>query len=531
MSLADELLNDLVSSDEEDTKDGLQAIPEEPSDDETRAMDLDGNDDDEDEDSKHGIKRHTEDDLSKYIIKEISDVKKLARLISSETMDSVLRRIDEYGTTPVTATPASLLGNVEDDPEYHLVVEANALSAELDQEILLVNKFIRDRYRSKFPELETLIRNPLDYAKTVNLIGNEMNIVKLDLTQVLPPASIMVVKTAATTTRGQPLPEKELALVLKASEMALDLDVAKRKILEYVQSRMSLFAPNLSVLIGTQTAAKLIGATGGLNGLRKTPACNIASLGAKRALGTGFAITHAEGAQGFLYHSEIIQRTAPDYRKQAQRKVVGKVVILARIDAERTYPDGSYGRKIRQQIEDALRKLQTPPEHRGPRALPAPLEPISKKRGGKRVRRMKEQNAQTEMRKLQNRMKFGEQEEEVGFGDETEGLGMLTQSGSVRAFTMDKRTKAKIGKKMQARLGQISGIKSTFGKDTPGSGLQSSLSFTPLQGIELVNPSLNDAARAELVRKANDKWFQGGTFTQIRKEPAKILAPPPPKQN
>ena len=89
---------------------------------------------------------------------------------------------------------------------------------------------------------------------------------------------------------------------------------------------------------------------------------------------------------------------------------------------------------MRQDIDKALQKLQAPPEHRGPRALPAPLEPISKKRGGKRVRKAKEQNAVTEMRKLQNRMKFGEQEEEVGFGDETEGLGMLSQSGSFRAL-------------------------------------------------------------------------------------------------
>jgi len=125
-------------------------------------------------------------------------------------------------------------------------------------------------------------------------------------------------------------------------------------------------------------------------------------------------------------------------------------------------------------------------------------------------------------------MKFEEAEEEVGFGDESEG-GMLTQSGSIRAFTVDNRTKAKVGKKMQARLGQISGLRTSLGKETP-SGLQSSLSFTPLQGIELVNPSLNDAVKEEMVKKANDKWFQGGTFTQIRKEPAKMLPPPIPKR-
>jgi U4/U6 small nuclear ribonucleoprotein PRP31 len=107
---------------------------------------------------------------------------------------------------------------------------------------------------------------------------------------------------------------------------------------------------------------------------------------------------------------------------------------------------------------------------------------------------------------------------------------MLSQSGSFRALKVDNRTKARIGKKMQARLGQLSGIKTSLGKES--SGLQSSLSFTPLQGIELINPSLNDAARANLVKSANDKWFAGGTFTQIdpRKKETKMLAPPLPKK-
>src|SRR5438046_1581658 len=97
MSLADELMNDLMSSDEEDDKGDLQAIPEDDED----ASDAMAVDDEDGEDNKEEIKRRLsnspDDDLSKIIVKEIGDLKKLARLISSETMDSVLKRIDEYG--------------------------------------------------------------------------------------------------------------------------------------------------------------------------------------------------------------------------------------------------------------------------------------------------------------------------------------------------------------------------------------------------------------------------------------------------
>ena len=48
------------------------------------------------------------------------------------------------------------------------------------------------------------------------------------------------------------------------------------------------------------------------------------------------------------------------------------------------------------------------------------------------ARKAKEAYAQTELRKLQNRMAFGEAEEEVGAFDQTKGLGMIG-SGKVRA--------------------------------------------------------------------------------------------------
>lgn len=51
-----------------------------------------------------------------------------------------------------------------------------------------------------------------------------------------------------------------------------------------------------------------------------------------------------------------------------------------------------------------------------------------------RARKAKEAYAQTELRKLQNRMVFGEAEEEVGAFDQTKGLGMIgVSTGKVRA--------------------------------------------------------------------------------------------------
>lgn len=57
-----------------------------------------------------------------------------------------------------------------------------------------------------------------------------------------------------------------------------------------------------------------------------------------------------------------------------------------------------------------------------------------------RARKVKEAYAQTELRKLQNRMAFGQAEEEVGAFDETVGLGMVG-TGKVRAGEADSKSR------------------------------------------------------------------------------------------
>lgn len=59
-----------------------------------------------------------------------------------------------------------------------------------------------------------------------------------------------------------------------------------------------------------------------------------------------------------------------------------------------------------------------------------------------RARKAKEAYAQTELRKLQNRMAFGEAEEEVGAFDQTKGLGLIgVGTGKVRAGPGDMKSR------------------------------------------------------------------------------------------
>lgn len=55
------------------------------------------------------------------------------------------------------------------------------------------------------------------------------------------------------------LGDDELQRLEEACDMALELNQSKHRIYEYVESKMSFIAPNLSIIVGASTAAKIMG--------------------------------------------------------------------------------------------------------------------------------------------------------------------------------------------------------------------------------------------------------------------------------
>ncbi|ROT37013.1 Nop domain-containing protein [Sodiomyces alkalinus F11] len=570
-TLADELLQDFEDSGSDaedvphdDSRELAGANGEsEPHDKAFMDMDVDGQDGPEEEQengSGHTVAfvedaQTAKEKVEKMQFGAVNDVRSVASLMQS--LEPVLEKIAKFQSQ---SAEAHIVGNIEDHPEYHLLTQSNSMSTLIDSEVMLVHKFIRDHYSIRFPELETLITNPLEYAKVVAILGNGPfdsesikalqhstdNPLKSTLRSVLDGPSLMIVTVEATTSKGRAMTPEELARVLRACEMIISLDKAKKTLTEYVQSRMNIFAPNLTCLIGSLTAAQLLNAAGGLTALSKTPACNIAAWGSKKGTRAGGLATNIGiRQQGFLYHSPLIQGIPNDLKRQAMRIVSAKLVLAARVDRTHSSPDGSTGDELKASCLERLEKLTEPPPNKGARALPVPDDKPSRKRGGRRARKAKEATAMTELRKAQNRMAFGKEEKEVGYGtgDGTVGLGMIGQAndGRIRNLQVDQRTRAKLSAKNKgwggatslsgaasslrgvgsSHAGSIdlrgkglrtSGVGTSIGN--AGAGTASSLAFTPVQGLELVDPKM----QAELNRKRKaeeDRWFKGGTFTQV----------------
>ncbi|KAM7266030.1 hypothetical protein ACFE04_003713 [Oxalis oulophora] len=249
----------------------------------------------------------------------------------------------------------------------------SALLIDIGNEIIIVDNFVHDRHRLKFSELDSHVCHPIDYTRIVKKIGNEMDLCRVDLEGHVSKASITVVTLMGET------------------EDILYLDDANRKIIDFVVSRIGFIAPNLSAVVGSRVAAKLMGTAGGLSASAKMPACNVQLLGAEK-----------------------------------------KNKNLAGGDAS-----GNGRRAFLEEIHTKIDKRQeAPPPPRQSKALPVPDFESKKKRGGHRLRKMKEWCGMTQMRK--------------------------------------KLAAEEVSKKF--KVGNVSGPTSNY-------------AFTPVQGIEVLNPT------------------------------------------
>lgn len=382
--------------------------------------------------------------------------------------------------------------------------------------------------------------NPYEYAVTVKRLGNNVNVLAANLEDVLPNNSIMAINIMSSTSSGKDMNAATLRKVIQACDDVINLNNQKLELLSYIENRMKLIAPNLSELLGVNIAAKLVTAAGGIIELSKMPACNVLVIGAQRQNLEGFS-TAGKLHRGYLAELEEVKLTPNDFKNQALRRFASKAVLAARIDAYRKFNTttdefslsnknnnkvqiknlievgtdsskdnmtekeqvqqlektsvSSDGERLKELISKKMNKIQEPQQAKLKKALPKPDDKPRRKRGGKRMRSIKQRYELTEMRQAKNRMKFGT-EGEIEYRESGKGYGMLGVGGTGSKIKMAQKVQ-KINTKKQKMLALESN------KDENKLGMHSSVVFTPVEGIELINPDLLQ----KRLNNASEKYF------------------------
>ncbi|OII72379.1 pre-mRNA splicing protein [Cryptosporidium ubiquitum] len=365
-----------------------------------------------------------------------------------------------------------------DDKIYNVFQEIIDMIGMIDSKISEKYEHVKALYKDYFSELSSIIINKTDYLEVVKRIISHEKFEDVKLNDILPNSTIMTITISSNTNkRNTPTLEKKKSII-ECINFVNQINGSKSKILMFLQSQIEAIAPNLSALVGPEIAANLLCISGGLKNLAEMPSQNIMILGSlKNNKKNGHFSTgpvRLELLQSIVSQSDIVRNVPDKYKKKAIRLVSLKCGLCARIDLTSAEKIPDHGINYRSYILDILEKAQEPPQKPMKKPLPIPKDFPKSRRGGKRIRKIKEKFKQTKIRKEMNRMKFGEEEEEYTVDGKTIGLGLLSAGSGRRIRGLQ------VGSLRNPNSNSKSGVLS--GGDSK-LGNSSSISFTPYQGM------------------------------------------------
>ena len=267
----------------------------------------------------------------------------------------------------------------EREQEHQLVVQSNKYLSSLADELALSHGQLCEAYKPKFPELEEILPNPMQYTKTVRVIGNEMDMTKVndELNEFLTSNQVLTVSVSASTAAGRLLLETELKTIDTIATYIEQIIQCQTQLTQFVQSHMEGLAPSVCALVGPIVAARLVGLAGGLAELSKIPACNLQVLGQVRQNASsraGLSAAHTKPHQGVLAECDLVHTCRKDLQRKALKVVAAKLALAARCDfvnVDMGRPrSAASGNKFRDEIERKFETWQEPDKAPTLKALP-----------------------------------------------------------------------------------------------------------------------------------------------------------------
>ncbi|RDY01315.1 putative nucleolar protein 5-2 [Mucuna pruriens] len=239
-----------------------------------------------------------------------------------------------------------------------MIVQAIGLLDDLDKELNTYAMRVREWYGWHFPELTKIIQDNILYARSVKLMGDRANAAKLDFSEILPEEVEAELKEAAVISMGTEIGELDLANIRELCDQVLSLSEYRAQLYDYLKSRMSTIAPNLTALVGELVGARLIAHGGSLLNLAKQPGSTVQILGAEKALFRALKTKHATPKYGLIYHASLIGQAAPKFKGKISRSLAAKSALAIRCDALGDGQDNTMGLENRARLEARLRNLE-----------------------------------------------------------------------------------------------------------------------------------------------------------------------------
>lgn len=239
-----------------------------------------------------------------------------------------------------------------------MIVQAIGLLDDLDKELNTYAMRVREWYGWHFPEMTKIVADNIAYAKTVKFMGTRDHAAALDFSGILDEDVETRLKETAQISMGTEISQEDLSSINDLASQVIELSEYRGQLFDYLKSRMTAIAPNLTVLVGELVGARLIAHAGSLINLAKHPASTVQILGAEKALFRALKTKHETPKYGLIYHASLIGQSAPKFKGKISRVLAAKCSLAIRVDALGDSADASIGIDARAKVEARLRQLE-----------------------------------------------------------------------------------------------------------------------------------------------------------------------------
>merc|ERR1711864_2930 len=200
-------------------------------------------------------------------------------------------------------------------------------------------------------------------AKDVKLIKNRKELTQ-DMVEsieniLMDSSRAQAVIDASKSSMGMDISPVDLLNIDMFASRVIGLSDYRKELSAYLQSKMSVVAPNLATLIGDTVGARLISHAGSLTNLAKCPASTVQILGAEKALFRALKTKGNTPKYGLIFHSSFIGRAGAKNKGRISRYLANKCSIASRIDCFSEESTTIFGSKLKKQVEDRLKFYET----------------------------------------------------------------------------------------------------------------------------------------------------------------------------
>lgn len=245
----------------------------------------------------------------------------------------------------------------------NMIIQSISLLDQLDKDVNTFSMRIREWYSYHFPELIKIIPETYLYAKVVKFIKNRKEFTEDHLPEleelVMDSGKAASIYEASRASMGMDISPVDLINIETFAARVIALSEYRKRLQEYLKSKMNSVAPNLATLIGEQVGARLISRAGSLTNLAKYPASTVQILGAEKALFRALKTRGNTPKYGLIYHSTFIGRAEAKNKGRISRYLANKCSIASRIDCFTEQPTNVFGEKLRSQVEERLKFYET----------------------------------------------------------------------------------------------------------------------------------------------------------------------------